>query len=122
MSPAASSPVYLMLSLSKSTTTPILNKDGQVIAVLAGRPTNEDKKSWKALHDIAYNAMKSARKNAYFASNTLHRRGKFSALVTGASFGGGQKVGLCEALAECCLYLNCRCLGTSKTQKRMKLF
>ena len=94
VSPAARSPAYPVLSLLNSTATPILNGAGQVIAVLAGRPVDEDDKTWQALHDAAYDAMEAARIIASFTKKQRsHRRGEFSALVTGSSFGGGQKVG-----------------------------
>lgn len=74
-----------------------MNGAGQVIAVLAGRPTDEDDSSWQALHDAAYSAMEGARQKLIFTpKQESHRRGQFSALVTGISFGGGQKVRFSE--------------------------
>jgi hypothetical protein len=94
---ANKSPAYPVLNLLNSTATPILNAVGQVIAILAGRPKGEDDKTWQALHDDAYNAMETARGKVSFTKKQLsHRRGEFSALVTGVSFGGGQKVSFSE--------------------------
>ena len=97
VSVASKSPTYPVLSLLYSTATPILNGAGQVIAVLAGRPIGEDDETWQALHDAANNALETARQKASFTTKQQsHRRGEFSALVTGVSFGGGQKVGFSE--------------------------
>jgi hypothetical protein len=94
---ASKSCAYAVLSLLNSTATPILNAAGQVIAVLAGRPKGEDNETWQVLHDAAYDAMETARgKVSFTKKQRSHRRGAFSALVTGVSFGGGQKVGFSE--------------------------
>jgi hypothetical protein len=97
VSPASKSRVDPVLNLLNSTATPIFNAAGQVIAVLAGRPKGEDDKSWQVLHDAAYDAMETALcKVSFTKKEWSHRRGAFSALVTGISFGGGQKVGFSE--------------------------
>jgi hypothetical protein len=88
--------------LLNSTATPILDKGGRVIAVLAGRPKSATEVSWHAVHDEAFQAMDRERKRASFtAGQSSHRRGEFFALSTGASFGGGQRVCLHLATIEC---------------------
>jgi hypothetical protein len=64
------SPAYPELSLLNSTATPILNGAGQVIAVLAGQPMDEDDNTWQALHNAAYNAMETARGKVSFTKKT----------------------------------------------------
>lgn len=89
--------MHLVLSLINSVAVPVLDNNGRVIAILAGRPKNETESSWRTVHDEALQAMLWGQKQASFTNKQLsHRRGKYPALSTGASFGGGQKV---------CLYL-----------------
>ena len=66
-----------------------------MIAVLAGRPGDESEASWKELHDEAFHLMEKMRMQASFTKKQKsHRRGQYSVLSTGASFGGGQRVSL----------------------------
>jgi hypothetical protein len=95
---------HLALNLFNSTATPVLDKGGRVIAILAGRPKSATEASWHALHNEALQAMVRGQEQASFtAKQSSHRRGEFSALSTGASFGGGQRVRLCSAIIGCSL-------------------
>ena len=71
-------------------TRAIVDKDGRIIAVLAGSPNDAD---WASVHRSAYAALQTARRRCRFPKKTTtHRRGNFPALSAGISFGGGQKV------------------------------
>ncbi|KJA14108.1 hypothetical protein HYPSUDRAFT_150797, partial [Hypholoma sublateritium FD-334 SS-4] len=71
-------------------TRAIVDKDGRVIAVLAGRP---DDPNWTSVHRSAHSALQLARRRCRFPKKTRnHRRGSFPALSAGISFGGGQKL------------------------------
>lgn len=68
----------------------IVDKDGRVIAVLAGCPNDSN---WESVHKSGHVALQSARKRCRFPKKARnHRRGNFPALSAGISFGGGQKV------------------------------
>lgn len=72
-----------------STTMAILDSAGRVIAVLVGRPSNDP--SWENVHLDAANELEAARSRCKFSkAHTNHRRGRFPALATGISHGGGQ--------------------------------
>lgn len=69
--------------------TPVVDRTGKIIAVLAGHPDDE---GWEAVHLAAAQALEDARPRCQFPSSSLpHRRGKFSTLHGGVSFGNGQK-------------------------------
>lgn len=88
-----------MLNLLNSAAMPVLDEDGQVIAVLAGQPESAIEDSWHGVHDCMFQGMVKARQDAHFTKKQLfHRYGEFAALTTDALFGGGQKVCLCLAL------------------------
>jgi hypothetical protein len=69
---------------------PIIDKIGRIIAMLCGRP---DDPEWESVHVEAADAMRQSRRRiSHTKKNSKHRRGNFTALATGVSFGGGQKV------------------------------
>jgi hypothetical protein len=69
---------------------PITDKMGRVIAALCGHP---DDPTWESNHLEAAALMRQAqRRIRRTKKNSKHRRGHFTALAAGVSFGGGQKV------------------------------
>jgi hypothetical protein len=69
---------------------PIIDKIGRIIAMLCGHP---DDPEWESVHVEAADAMRrSQRRIRRTKKNSKHRRGNFTALAAGVSFGGGQKV------------------------------
>lgn len=65
-------------------TRAIVDKNGRIIAILAGHPAS--------VHRSAHSSLESARRRCRFPKKTMkHRRGDFPALSAGISF-GGQKV------------------------------
>ena len=70
---------------------PIINKVGRIIAMLCGYPDDPD---WESVHVEAADTMRRAQcRIRRTKKNSRHRRGNFTALAAGVSFGGGQKVG-----------------------------
>ncbi|KAJ7260058.1 hypothetical protein C8J57DRAFT_1233078 [Mycena rebaudengoi] len=72
----------------------ILDIEGRIIAILLGRP---DDPNWDAIVDDAHRAFERARRlalarGALRRKNVRHRRGNYTAISTGVSFGGGQQV------------------------------
>lgn len=89
-----SSTVYLFDNCNNttihSTSRPIVDAEGRVIASLCGHPNDPD---WESVHTQAANLMREAEpKIRRTEKNSQHRRGRFVALAAGVSFGGGQKV------------------------------
>jgi hypothetical protein len=79
---------------------PITDKKGRVIATLCGHP---DDPNWDSAHTEVANIMRRAqRRIRRTKKNSRHRRGHFTALAAGVSFGGGQRV---SDSAPCTLYL-----------------
>ncbi|KAK7451708.1 hypothetical protein VKT23_012387 [Stygiomarasmius scandens] len=71
------------------TATPIVDKNGTVFALLAGRPDNDV--MWDHCIQAAVKELKHARRQGHFTDKQKeHRRGGFPALTAGISFGGGQ--------------------------------
>lgn len=67
----------------------ILDSAGRIIAILVGRPGGDD--SWEIVHKTAADALEEARGRLKLsAKQRAHRRGRFPALATGISHGGGQ--------------------------------
>ncbi|KAJ6514780.1 hypothetical protein DFH09DRAFT_940793, partial [Mycena vulgaris] len=69
----------------------ILDREGRIIAILLGRPEDPD---WDDVVKGALKALARARRSVrrYGAWwNNPHRRGRYLALTTGVSFGGGQR-------------------------------
>jgi hypothetical protein len=64
-----------------------LDKEGRAIVVLAGCPRLD----WDNVVNGAADVLREAHPRCNFPPSE-HRRGKFAALATGISFGGGQKV------------------------------
>lgn len=72
------------------TSTPIVDNDGRVIAVLVGQPDDPD---WHNVASAAYDALTDAASRLKFSSKIKnHRRGRFPALNYGISHGGGTEV------------------------------
>ena len=69
---------------------PIIDQGQRVIAVLAGRPLDNEGSNWHQVDKVAENAMRAAQMNC--SKQPEHRRGAFLALPVGVSFGGGQQV------------------------------
>ncbi|KAJ7136896.1 hypothetical protein C8R44DRAFT_608196 [Mycena epipterygia] len=71
----------------------ILDAHGRIIAILLGRPEDP---AWDTVVCEAWKAMSRARRagntsGAFKAKDSNHRRGQYTALAAGVSFGGGQK-------------------------------
>ncbi|KAJ7752162.1 hypothetical protein B0H16DRAFT_1317876, partial [Mycena metata] len=67
---------------------PILDRHSRIIAVLAGQPDNPN---YRAATDAAFAAMRNASKSTCFpAEMKKHRRGLFTAVNVGFSYGKGQ--------------------------------
>ncbi|KAJ7733360.1 hypothetical protein B0H16DRAFT_1768693 [Mycena metata] len=67
---------------------PILDRNGRIIAVLAGQP---DHAEYRAATDAAFAAMRNASKTTHFSAEMKkHRRGLFAAVNVGLSYGKGQ--------------------------------
>ncbi|KAK6966798.1 hypothetical protein R3P38DRAFT_2590214, partial [Favolaschia claudopus] len=72
----------------------ILDRHGNIIAVLLGRPEEED--DWddvvRRVEELFARIRKAGEKSrAFRAKDLVHRRGRFAILATGVSFGGGQQ-------------------------------
>lgn len=78
-----------LLTLLRSTSVAILDSEGRIVAVLVGQPSNDP--SWEQVHQDAAAKLERARRECRFsAKQRSHRRGRFPALATGISHGGGQ--------------------------------
>ncbi|PBK63847.1 hypothetical protein ARMSODRAFT_893855, partial [Armillaria solidipes] len=67
---------------------PVTDRDGRVIAVMAGQP---DDPNWDHVQEEAAERMETSRKECKFSPDQrAHRRGQFAALSYGISYGGGQ--------------------------------
>lgn len=76
-------------AVSHSTTVAILDSAGRVVAVLVGQPSADA--SWQQVHKSAADRLEQARSECRFSpKQRSHRRGRFPALATGISHGGGQ--------------------------------
>lgn len=73
-------------SISYREAVPITDKDGRVIAVLAGQP---DDPGWDEVHQSAADSLDACRGKM---KQGTHRRGRYPMLSSGISFGGGQTV------------------------------
>jgi hypothetical protein len=72
-----------------STAVPIIDSDGRIIALLAGRP---DDVGWISLQNRAAQILEEQRDRCHFPKEAQkNRRGRFPALPVGISFGGGQR-------------------------------
>jgi hypothetical protein len=73
-----------------SSATPIVDKEGRVIAVLAGSPSDP---GWAELQRSAAFKLEECRKLCKFTGKLAdNRQGDFPALAQGISFGGGQTI------------------------------
>ncbi|TFY50823.1 hypothetical protein EVG20_g11309 [Dentipellis fragilis] len=75
----------------------ILDKQGRIIAVLIGRPEEDDKREpehrWPTAIEHVADLLETTRNRGSFtASNMSHRRGNFAAYNVGVSYGDGQKI------------------------------
>lgn len=73
-----------------STPTPIVDTEGRVIGILAGKPIDD---RWDDLMEHAAQLLHDAQAhchNAIKGKRCSHRRGEFTALRAGVSHGGGQ--------------------------------
>ncbi|KAJ6452902.1 hypothetical protein DFH09DRAFT_964194 [Mycena vulgaris] len=70
----------------------IVDREGRIIAILLGRPEDPE---WSDVVKDAFKALARARKRARrhgaWWAEASHRRGRYFALTTGVSFGGGQR-------------------------------
>lgn len=72
-----------------SAAVPIVDSEGRIVAVLAGRPSNDS--SWNLVAAEAANELDSKRPMLRFRNEEVaHRRGNFAAKGYGISHGGGQ--------------------------------
>lgn len=74
------------------TTMPLLDCEDRVFAVLVGRPKSED---WSEVQRDIQTALDGAREGLRGSGSNeppTHRRGVFTPLASGISYGGGQKV------------------------------
>lgn len=72
-----------------SSTVAILDSKGRIVAVLVGRPTGDP--TWDQVNISAANKFEEARGQLKLSANQkVHRRGRFPALASGISHGGGQ--------------------------------
>ncbi|KAI9068801.1 hypothetical protein FKP32DRAFT_1560975, partial [Trametes sanguinea] len=68
---------------------PILDKNGRVFAVLAGRPRDSN---WDQVNKDLQSIFETTREAyALTSKQTIHRRGDFPAVTCGISYGGGQQ-------------------------------
>ena len=81
-------PSYRISDQFSRTPTPIIDREGRLVAILAGRPVDD---SWDALSTDAAEALEEARRRCNVpAKDGRHRRGHFLALRCGVSHGSGQ--------------------------------
>lgn len=83
------------MKLSFSCPLALVDSKGRIVAVLAGRPANDE--TWgpsmkKAAESMAESREAGRRSNVFPTSEDTHRRGHFVNLAVGVSFGGGQQV------------------------------
>lgn len=67
---------------------PIIDRDGRLVAILAGHPAD---KTWPDVSRQAGKALEKAGQNRS-TKEKVQRRGFFSSLLCGISYGGGQRV------------------------------
>jgi len=83
-----------------SSPKPILAKDGEVFVLLAGRPTDG---SYSAALSGLLTAMVEAKTQFSFTGRLgKNRRGRYRAISTGVTHGGGSKVSLIKPDAGAC--------------------
>ena len=76
--------------VSYSSAVPILSKDGDVIALLAGRPRDGTYK--EVLQDLERCMEKAGSEFSFSKRQARNKRGKYSAISTGVSMGCGSRV------------------------------
>ena len=96
----------IFAEMTSRTTHLLLDAGHRIIGVLAGQPRNTH--GWRAVHDDALTALKLAATSLNFTEieemeGPGGRRGSFSTIAYGLSFGGGQKV--CASFTICCCLL-----------------
>lgn len=82
---------FSLLTFGESEPRPIVDREGRVITVLAGRPRDP---TWDSVATDAAEAIRTAGEQLQFPHDqTSHRRGDtFTAGAFGYSYGGGQTV------------------------------
>lgn len=74
----------------------VVDREGRIIAALAGRPRDEN---WDELMKELTEAIRQAHEKMTFSEKqTTHIRGEFTSVSVGNSFGGGSKVFLQHTL------------------------
>ncbi|KAJ6459375.1 hypothetical protein C8R47DRAFT_1327991 [Mycena vitilis] len=87
--PTATIPGFTLVPYLGPEARPILDSSGRVAAVFGGMPDEPD--FMANVHDPAVEAMEDARTRASISEERQsHRRGVFTQLTAGVSFGGGQ--------------------------------
>lgn len=72
----------------------VVDREGRVIAVLAGRPREE---GWDALmEELTHKLGKARHKMSFSRRQRSHPRGSFPSASVGTSFGGGSTVSAIE--------------------------
>lgn len=81
-------PSYFISNPAPRTPTPIINREGRLVAILAGHPEDN---SWHQVSNEGAEALEEARRRCKIPAKAgRHRRGQFIALRCGVSHGGGQ--------------------------------
>jgi hypothetical protein len=85
-------PTLTLAEKMNSTTHLLLDRGHRVIGALVGQP--RDAHGWRAVHDDALGALRSAARRLGFTEKEEMggRRGPFPTIAHGLSYGGGQKV------------------------------
>ncbi len=84
-----------------STRFVIVDQNGRIIALFAGRPDGAD--DWDDVAARAAAAMEDARKKCFFTrAQKEHLRGEYPTAGCGSSFGGGSAVRTPNSLAHPC--------------------
>ncbi len=79
-------------SLRRSDPRPIVNRQGHIVAVMAGQPHDL---TYSAACMNAYDQIVAEGEGANFRQASKHHRGTFPAVNVGISYGKGQKVPAC---------------------------
>jgi hypothetical protein len=84
-------PARALLVTARRTTHPVVDSEGRVIGLLAGRP--QDIATWERLCKQAADAIEESRSRCVFTEKQRdHRRGAFPAAIVGVIHGNGTSV------------------------------
>ncbi|TFY65590.1 hypothetical protein EVG20_g5498 [Dentipellis fragilis] len=88
---------FMQFNWDGATPYAILDRQGRIIAVLIGRPKEDDNREpehrWPAATERVADLLEATRSRGSFtADNTPHRRGNIAAWNVGVSYGTGQKI------------------------------